>query len=191
MKTKCTFSSLALQEIDSEAETVISSHLQSLDRVSNDIKSLEEKLKVAAIPFTFVYVLSSKEFVLHEDDSSYNDKEIWDDLCLVWGKNETNDFRLLYNVYVTEDFIAQGSCSESSPELKSSKPLIESKSRIRLQIENELPDFYRKIIKALESKTREEIIFEFSPNHDDSVCMIYCRHHQMKDILGSIKKECS
>lgn len=164
MKAKYTFSSPTLQKIDSEAETVISSHLQSLDRVSNDIKSLEEKLKTAAIPFTFIYILSTRNTVSQED--GWEDRDIWEEPCLVWGKSETNDFRLLYNLYKTEDISVQGSTYEGTPKLELSKPLIESKAHLRLQIENELPFFYELIIKSIKTESKKGRIIVSSPSND-------------------------
>ena len=158
MKEKYTFSSPTLQKIDSEAETVISSHLQSLDRVSNDIKSLEEKLKTAAIPFTFIYILSMRRIPSQED------RDVWEEPCLVWGKSDTNDYRLLYNLYKTEDIHVEGLTCEGSPKLELSKPLIELKSHLRLQIENELPFFYELIINSLKSESKKGCIIVLSPS---------------------------
>lgn len=186
MKTKTSFSSLSLQKINLEAESIISSHLQALDRISNDIKALEERLKMAGIPFAFTYIISSDERryirTAYQQISPYHEVPYraefveYTDNCLFWGKNETDEFRLSYNVYITESEMEKYTSdeektyervvNEGKPRLSSSKPLIETKSHFRIKIEKELLDFYTLIIEALKTKKDHDCIVKYSPNYN-------------------------
>ena len=69
------------------------------------------------------------------------------DNCLVWGKTEYGEYRLSYNIYLTENEIEKYNGDgekvferirdDGEPKLSTSKPLIETKSHFRLKIENE------------------------------------------------------
>jgi hypothetical protein len=93
MKSPLSFTCPTLQKIDSEAASVITNHLLGLNRISNNIKAMETSLEKAAIPFTFIYVVSSteKRFVEHVSNGfmPYQVEfiESTDD-CIVWGKTE-------------------------------------------------------------------------------------------------------
>jgi hypothetical protein len=186
MKSKLSFTSTSLQKINSEADSIISSHLQDLDRISNDIKALEERLKAAGIPFTFLYVLSSEkrrfERTAYQNMSPYDEFPYtaefreYTDNCLVWGKTEDGEYRLSYNIYITENEIEkyngdgekvyEREREVGEPKLSTSKPLIETKSNFRLKIENELPVFYKMIIEALKTKRDQDRIVEYSPSYN-------------------------
>lgn len=104
MNKKIAFTSQSLQEINLEAEWVISTHLQDLDRISNDIKSLEQQLESSGIHFTFYFVLSTEERRFKRiQGMSYDliQSEIAEqtDHCQVWGKCDENKSRLSYNIY--------------------------------------------------------------------------------------------
>lgn len=182
MKSKLSFSSPSLQEINTEAEAVISTHLQNLDRVSNDIKALEDQLATSGIPYTFYYVLSSEDRRYNQNEA-FHDELIYTtesaeqtDSCLVWGKCEDGQYRLSHNVYVTinevaknydkSDQYAKKVLRNGEPELHFSRPLIETKAHFRVQIEKELVHFYKAIIEALKTKRDQECIFEYSPNYN-------------------------
>lgn len=187
MNKKSHFINSSIKKIDSEAESVISSHLQDLDRISNDIKVLEERLKAAGIPFAFLYVLSSEtkriERIAYQkmapwlNETPYTAEFCeYTDNCLVWGKTEGGEYRLSYNIYTTENEIEKynGDGKEvyerekEGGELKltTSKPLIETKSNFRLKIENELPVFYKMIIEALKNKMDQDRIVDYSPSYN-------------------------
>lgn len=180
MITKNIFSNNLLQKIDTEADSIITNHLQELDQVSNDIKLLEEKLKKAAVPFTFIYVLSSDqtrllremppelgldnvEFVEHKDRS------------LIFGKNKEGNYRLSYGLYVTYcdinvhdtgNGIYERALYPGETTLEKCQPLIETKANIRIKAGRELHIFYKKIIESLKMKADQEEIVDYSPNHD-------------------------
>jgi hypothetical protein len=184
MKSKLSFTSASLQKINSEADSIIASHLQDLDRISNDIKALEERLKAAGIPFTFLYVLSSgkRRFVRTayqaispDDEFPYTGEFIeYTDNCLVWGKTEDGEYRLSYIVYTTENEVEKGNGdgekdyerNDGEPKPSISKPLIETKSNFRLKVESELPVFYKMVIEALKTKRDQARIVEYSPNYN-------------------------
>lgn len=186
MKSKLSFVSTSLQKINVEADSIISTHLQDLDRISNDLKALEEGLKIAGIPFTLLYVVSSEqrryERTAYQTMSPYDEFPYtgefieYTDNCLVWGKNEAGEYRLSYNVYCTENEIEKYNGDGEKvyerirkggePKLSTSKPLIETKSHFRLKIENELPIFYKIIIEALRTKRHQDRIVEYSPNYN-------------------------
>lgn len=181
MKSKTSFASPSLQIFSSEADSVISNHLRDLDRVSNDIKALEERLKTAGIPFNFTYIFSSEQTRFVRPNSReklpYPDEFIkHTDHCLVWGKNE-GEYRFSYNVYVTQIEIFKYGDGEKVLEryqdgesnLSLSKPLIETKSHFRVKIEKELSSFYKLIIEALKTKRDQENIFNYSPNYPSFV----------------------
>lgn len=183
--SKKSFFSRALQEVDAEAEKVISSHLQNLDRISSDIKALEDQLSKAGVPFTFIYVFNSEKKTCQA--VPYGDMEVhvpfeavpyqakifdrYHEHCLVWGKLDDHDYRLGYQVYLCEDELAKSEdendkfkvAKRNKPVLLSSKPLIESKSYVRLRIEHDLPHFYKAIIEALKLKKEKTRIVEVSP----------------------------
>lgn len=186
MKSKLSFTSASLQKINVEADSIISNHLQDLDRISNDLKALEERLKIAGIPFTFLYVISSEqrryERTVYQTMSPYDELPYtgefieYTDNCLIWGKNEAGEYRLRYNVYHTENEIEKYNGDgekvykrirgEGVPRLFTSKPLIETKSHFRLKIENELPVFYKMIVEVLRTKRDQDRIVEYSPNYN-------------------------
>lgn len=185
MKSQLSFTSASLQKINYEADSIISSHLQDLDRISNDIRALEERLKTAGIPFTFLYVLSSEkrrfETTVYQSMYPYDgpytaEFREYTDNCLVWGKTEDGEYHLSYNIYITENEIEKynddgGKVYEreremGEPKLSASKPLIETKSNFRLKIENELPVFYKMIIEALKTKRDQDRIVEYLPSYN-------------------------
>ncbi len=180
MTSTKSFVSTSLQILNSEADSVISNHLQDLDRISNDIKALEERLKTAGIPFTFTYVFSSEKTRFVRPNSTekfpYQDEFIrHTDHCIVWGKNKT-EYRFSYNVYVTQSEVFKYADGEKILEryedgksiLSQSKPLIETKSHFRIKIEKELSSFYKLIIEALKTQQDQDNIFEYSPNYNQS-----------------------
>lgn len=186
MKSKLSFTSASLQKINDEADSIISTHLQDLDRISNDLKALEERLKIAGIPFTFLYIVSSEkrrykrtvyQTMSPYDEFPYTGEFIeYTDNCLIWGKNEAGEYRLSYNVYLTENEIEKYNGDgekvyerirdDGEPKLSTSKPLIETKSHFRLKIENELPVFYKMIVEALRTKRDQDRVIEYSPNYN-------------------------
>lgn len=182
--------STKLSEISVEADSIVSLHLNTLDRISNDIKALESALKNAAIPFTFVYIIASEREIYKTYSTPYSDWLYAEITCntdygLVWGRSNDGHYRLLYNQYGTEDVVGyydyEGHRKKSldgEPNLVSSKPLIETKANIRIQIERELPEFYAKIIEALKTKPGEERVVMDSPNYKgfcSSVCFTWDR----------------
>lgn len=186
MKTKSSFSNASLQKINIEAEDIISSHLQELDQISNDIKALEERLKASGIPFAFYYVLSSEErryggvaFTL----TAFNQQIPYEaefieqtDSCLVWDKCEDNNYRLSHKMYTTQNEIdkyddgdgerAERVRNDGKPKIVFSKPLIETKSHFRVKIEKELVYFFKAIVQALKTQRDQDCIFEYSPNYN-------------------------
>jgi|GEM_PF-6042987 len=181
MKQKLSFSSPTLQQIDSEAEEIISARLKHLDQLRDDIRAIEERLKSAAIPFDFVYVFSSDESSYEGEHGLGIDYDVqtfteYKDFCIVWGKSEQDEYRLSYQVFITKDetlqfydnecikVINEKLCHAGDPVLSFSKPLLETKSQFRLQIENELPHFYKMIVEALKTRSHEDFVVVYSPN---------------------------
>lgn len=187
---KKNFLSPSLRDVDNEVDPTISAHKQNLDRVSNDIKSLENRLLEAAIPFTFIYVLKSKERTFDDVKPYFEvDHNCWivrksteyiDD-CLSWYKTKNNVFRLCYCEFATVDEFDQisldgeqweqvGETDKGSPIIILSKPLIEMKIHFRQNIENELPHFYKSIVEGL--KKEKDTIISYSPNYKLFVGMV-------------------
>jgi len=182
MKQKLPFNSPALQQIDSEAEDIISSRLTHLDQLRDDIRALEERLKSASIPFTLVYVLSSEESSYegvagldYEGITPLTVVTEYKDSCIVWGKGEHDEYRLSHQIFITKDEtdhyydqkgikVNEKLCNAGNPVLSFSKPLLETKSQFRLQIENELPHFYSRIVTALKVLPNEDFLVFYSPN---------------------------
>ncbi|PJD94524.1 MAG: hypothetical protein CK425_11115 [Parachlamydia sp.] len=182
---KLSFTSSSLQKINSEADLIISSHLQDLDRISNDIKALEERLKGAGIPFNFLFVLSSESrrcaYATRSHGCPIAELIEYTNNCLAWGKTKDGEFRLCHSVYITQNEIEEYHCDEGSfekeiergePMLSASKPLIETKSNFRLKIENELPFFYRMILDALKKERDQENVVKYSPNYIRPISLI-------------------
>ncbi len=189
MKTKLTFSDPSFQKINEEAESVISKHLEELDRISNDIKALEERLKISGSPFTFTYLISSDKERCTGTAYYYCDVyeqvpytaqfDKYTESCLFWGKNKDNDHRLSLNIYTTEDEIetyvtddgkrSEKLIAEGIPLLLSSKPLIETKSNVRVKFYKELLGFYTSFIEALKTKRDQECIYEYSSNYNRQI----------------------
>ena len=178
------FSSLALQNIDLQAKEVINSRTSRLDSINSDTKFLEERCKAAAIPFTFFFQISSSK-QQHEGFDEYHEeinrvcKPIlteFEEHYLVWGKHENDQYRLLYQIYTrvarsTQISDTEGNVLkkiiESSGEhkLSYSKPLLETKSQVRIKCENELPHFYQSIIEALKNQCDKDQVRDHSPSH--------------------------
>jgi hypothetical protein len=177
MENDFSFSSPELQKENAELELLIDEHRQKIINASNDINALEAKLKNAGIPFCFVYVLSVKSELLLLDLS--NDPEEMgpcEDVgrsiehCLVWGKTNTNNFRLSYCIYQVDTQLELDHeanivsiIEERDPVLIFSRPLIETKAHLRLRIEPELPIFYRMLVGALRSTLENDMIVVESP----------------------------
>lgn len=131
-----------LQKIHSSAEEVIASHVQRLDRISNDIRALEEILLKAGIPFKFSYSLK-REFWLDSEGKKTDQTYYY----LIWDKK-----RIIYEV------------SKGYNQTQESLPLIETKSQVRLFVENELASFYEKIIFSLKEDPMQDMVLSKSPN---------------------------
>lgn len=145
MSSKIEFSK-ELQEIYNKSKEIITSHLERLDRVSNDIKALENVLKSAALPFTFCY------HIKYDYPVYANIKRHYD---LLWENK-----RLVYREWqVLEDF----------PETVLEAPLIETEQNIRISVNNELPHFFEQVISSLDFRPDDSYIEVFSPNHP-SLC---------------------
>lgn len=160
------FNSFELKNIDSKANSIITLHKNVLNKLSNDIKLLEEKLKYFNLPFTFIYVLSSDEKRIIFNKYKNITNRVYEEACLVWGENNKQN-RLFYNIYLIKEKMNQHGqprpINFNNIILKQSKPLIEMKLHYRLNCENELPDFYEKIIDALNlyySKPKDYIVNE-------------------------------
>lgn len=164
-----------LAAIDTEAHQVVSSHLDSLDKVSNDIKALEATLRKAAIPFTFVYLLFSEK--QHIGDTMVYCEVCakvysYEDHCLVWSQTNKGT-RLSYNVYKTrKEYNADNNLEigdgRPSTWLDSSTPLIETKAFFRLQVKKELPFFYKGIIEKLDQNKKDDVCFLRSPFYKEN-----------------------
>lgn len=133
----------AFKKIHCNSEPVISLHVNRLDRISNDIKSLDQVLVNAAIPFELYYELKTIECLIDNSQWSF---------YLIWDKK-----RLMYGAKVKKHSYP----NDPNKEI----PLIETKSRIRLSVENELPVFYKMIIEELEKDPLRNFVFVKSPNY--------------------------
>jgi len=181
-KSNKKFNSNILNKIDSESKAIIDSHLKKVSVVSDDIKTLEKKLKGAAIPFTFIYIFKSQENrgQVYPDEyygcDTYKTEYLFH--CLVFGTDKHNNRRLLYNIYKIEDFNGirysevgevVGVIEAGSTSILSSIPLIETKSHFRLKVVDFLSSFYTMIIDHLattnlaETSNEEPTIIVDSP----------------------------
>ena len=160
-----------LSHLNSDSFQLISSevsgieYLQKMNNVSKEINSLEANLKNAGIPFQFIYVFMTEK-------SGVGDVEIRRDHCLVWSRNKNNQFRLSYQIFVTEhEFSEDGEkdiwdiIQESPPRLKFERPLIETKGYFRLRIQKELSYFFDMIIDSLKKEASKKMIIVHSPNN--------------------------
>lgn len=148
MKNSILFSE-NLQKIYDESKEVVESHIQQIDQISNDIKSLETVLKKAALPFEFCYHITF-DFPRYK-----NIKRRYD---LLWQNN-----RLTYHVWeIYEDY----------PETVIETPLIETDLKTRISIKDELPHFYQGVVKALKNGSFQSCVEGYSPNYpteDDEI----------------------
>ncbi len=177
------FNSRDLASINIEAEAVVSSHLASLDGISNDIKALESTLRKAAVPFTFIYTLFVEDNYI-DSESECDGGEFFkvgvystEEHALVWSQTNKGA-RLSYNIYATQNKYDSRQCTSSSPLgksirdgytsvwLNSCTPLIETKALFRLGVGEELPYFYEGIIKALKQEKKKNYHFLRSPNFE-------------------------
>lgn len=163
---KVAFSNKKLQDIHATAEQSISSHLAKLDEVSNDIKALEAVLSKSGISVTFLYLFEKlferRRRRVCEFESVNVRVEIQH--YVVWDRDKQ---RLLYEVHEIESEIvepSEKSYRKWGPYLRYSKPLIETKTHIRLKVLPELQLFYNQIIKLLGQGQLQERIVERSPN---------------------------
>ena len=136
-----------LQQVHNESEKIISSHIQRLDRISNDIKALEEVLLRAGIPFEFSYHLKKEICAFDQTKKHYS---------LEWDKK-----RFIYREY--EGLGSFGSQRDEKI------PLIETKSQVRIYIESELPIFYAKLIENLQENPLQTFVSVYSPNYKEEV----------------------
>lgn len=173
-----------LQELHTKADQIITSHLNRLDQVSMNIKEIETKLQKAAIPFTFIYTISTKKKYCASGDRRINSDYVYtetiqlgDDItsdvfefsdhCLVWSQT-SNGSNLLYNIYTTFREFAKFDGEELvkttvQTDLKFSKPLSQTKAVLRMKVEKDLFNFYEGIIKRLNQEQNEEYYFTQSP----------------------------
>lgn len=172
MKSTISFSNKTLQKINFEAKDIISEHLQNLDQISEDIKMLEKKLITSALPFTYIYVISSEEHIKTEwSEREYEYLKYVDhtDNCLVFGKNSSGECRLSHSVYSTRGWLERDGCLRHKDEtvLISYRPLIETKAHFRVTIEKELASFFEGVISALKNQRHKENVTIYSPNHNN------------------------
>lgn len=159
------FYSKSLQNTHSKIEKSISNHLQKLDRVSNDIKQLEEILAQAALSVDYEYLFdrsfkdgpcantaSGENIVIHYRT----------DHLLIWN---TERKRLMYEIHVTPFLVQDVDMSDplDKKQITTSKPLIECRAHIRLKIEPELDFFFQGLDTLLGQGFLEETVKITSP----------------------------
>lgn len=166
---KVSFSNKELQNLHEVAEQSIASRLSKLDETSNDIKALEAVLSKSGISVNFLYRFAErfekKRKRIREYDYVNVNTEIQH--YVVWNRDKQ---RLLYEIHEIEREIvdpSQLSYREWGPYIVQSKPLIETKTHIRLKVQPELQFFYSQIIKLLGQGEVQESIVEQSPNLGD------------------------
>jgi len=199
MTQKSNLSSPSLQKIQLESEPIIAQHLQKIHDVSNDIKALEDQFKNSAIHFTLIHVLSSSKKMYDEADGyqeSFRRTDIleYEDICLVWCKTNEGNYRLSKNIYITKIEVHLDYSSgdvldifEQYPsQLTFSKPLIETKSHFRLQIEKELSPFYKNIIQILKIGRYDETEISFSEHYNSN--MDYATSRLKNQRINYLKK---
>ena len=199
MTQKSNLSSPSLQKIQLESEPIIAQHLQKIHDVSNDIKALEDQFKNSAIHFTLIHVLSSSQ-KMYDEENSYQDCSSiadileYEDICLVWCKTNEGNYRLSKNIYITKIEVhldySSGDVLDILKQYRSqltfSKPLIETKSHFRLQIEKELPPFYKNIIQILKIGRYDETEISFSEHYNSN--MDYATSRLKNQRMNYLKK---
>lgn len=164
---KFSFSNKNLQSIHVSAEQSISSHLAKLDEVSNDIKTLEAVLSKSGISVNFLYLFENayEKRLSRVDEDEYVNVRVHIQHFIVWNRDKQ---RLLYEVHETESEIVENPRQQYrqwGPHIIHSKPLIETKTHIRLKVLPELELFYKQIIKLLgQGQLQERIIDRSSPS---------------------------
>ncbi|MCB1108395.1 MAG: hypothetical protein KDK44_01940 [Chlamydiia bacterium] len=151
MDSKSQFNSPDLQKIFKQIEPILTQHKVQLDQVSADIKEVERFLRACSIHFPFRYCCSEHLKGIEEDHFNHSSKQIrcLDYLC--WGKSKDGQYRLLYEaeeqVVLCQDGAFQ---AKKETRIVTSRPLIEAKVKIRLELYPKLPNFLEEMTKALQ-----------------------------------------
>lgn len=184
MGSNSNFKSRALQEVHQNSASILQDHIERVNSTSEDIKTLERVLKSSAIPFGFVFVLSSNT---HESKKATNYDypeyfcveervERHRYCCLTWDSDKSNGYRLQYRIYRSCDTYEKESgnlISHGDIEIEFTRPLIETKSHIRLSVAGELEQFYQEITNALKDSAQHERVVKVSRQHHGNGCPLF------------------
>ena len=156
MDSKSQFNSPHLQKVFQQIEPILSQHKVQLDQVSADIKEVERYLRACGIHFPFRYCCNEHIKLIEEDPFDQSTKQIrcLDYLC--WGKSKDGQYRLLYEseeqLIICREAMFQ---AKKENRIVTSRPLIEAKVKVRLELYPKLPVFLEEIAKALQPMQTE------------------------------------
>ncbi len=139
------FHSSILKNSIKETDPTFNEYLKSLDTISNDIKNLENYLRIKGIAIYHTHFAGS---YLPEEKSSF----------ITWRYCESiKKFRLFYTVMVWNDPEDEFNIP-AVENIEWEKPLIETESVIRLSVFPALPEFITSLAEEVKKMQRKAVI---------------------------------
>ena len=119
-------------------------------------------MRACGIHFPLRFCCRERTKVIDEDPFHHQSKQMCYRDYLCWDRTKDGQFRLLYEVEEQMLVCRNGSDKIEKPnQLIKSRPLIEAKVKVRLELYPKLPQFLEEVAKALQtvqtSETRKEI----------------------------------
>lgn len=135
----------------------------TLDQISADIKALERYFQQKKINFPFSFkIQDSFESRTAEDDAF---SRIWEhgdstEEFLLWEKDKSESFRLMYRKIIYRDRALVDGCIEhlGAVEELEFRPLIESKIDVRAKAHGALPDMVKAFAQQLPQPTEAGLL---------------------------------
>jgi hypothetical protein len=170
------FSSPELQKAINDVRPVLEGADEARNRVSNDIKSLEQYLQDLGLKCSFRYTLGkgfvpeNDQYVQHFLEESGSADGAVKEEALVWGPDCNGNSRLLYelsrwNGCLAIDIPGGPLFWDEATLSRDAKPLIETKFDIRKRMYNRLSDFVKAL--AAEFSIECELPVDSKTSQDD------------------------
>lgn len=174
MNQKSNLISPRLLQVNSEATEVFTNYNADLDRISNDIKFVDENSQKVGLPFSFYFVIETEDLHYFVDEPGFGRTQRTyyvdvKDTCLSWEKCPQGNYRLCHNVSTTAFAIESPENDwRAKPHKKIKtesivKPLIETKAHVRFKVDAFISEFYEALVYALKKYRDKDLVIEYAP----------------------------
>lgn len=172
MNQKSNLISPRLLQVNSEATEVFTNYNADLDRISNDIKFVDENSQKVGLPFSFYFVIETEDLQYFVDEPGFGRHQRAyyvdvKDTCLSWEKCPQGNYRLCHNISTTVFAIENPENDwRTKPHKKIKtesiiKPLIETKAHVRFKVDPFISEFYEALVSALKKYRAKDLVIEY------------------------------